>query len=51
MTDRLPDKEMLPDSINMLDRKQFNQFPDELKPTKNRTPTRTIEKLRNHKGI
>jgi len=51
MTDRLPDKEMIPEGVNMLDRKQFNQFPDALNPTKDRSPPKDIEKMRKFKGI
>lgn len=51
MNDAVPDKEMIPDTVNMLDRKQFNQFPDAFKPTKDRSPPKDIEKLRKFKGI
>ena len=51
MTDRLPDKEMIPEGVNMLDRKQFNQFPDALHPTKDRSPPKDITKMRKFNGI
>lgn len=38
MSDKLPDKEMIPEGVNMLERNKFNQFPAALKPTKDRSP-------------
>ena len=48
MNESIPDKNIIPESINVLERKEIVQFKHAFKPTKERSPPKQIEKMRRY---